>query len=215
MSGISRYRQSSRQTSHAFPFQGAIIVLLLVWSFPANGTAIVAIRTNNRVIVSADRKIAATVLHPERTRCKIEQGNGFFFACAGNLFRSNGFDPSVIINQAQLGGSISQKADILIPKLKESYLAAWKFLKTQNEGQYNEASKFFEIVFFGYEVNVPIYAEYQFIPGTSFPSDVEVRSYRCPGDCLNGTVIRPLANNEAILRFVDANPNYVGTTDVV
>jgi hypothetical protein len=184
------------------------------------GTTIVAIRTPSEILVGADSKMTAVSdklddAHAGLT-CKIIQIDNLFFAPAGLLQDTWGtFSVASIVGKArQVGGTIQDTANLFESMLLRPLTGILDQLRREHPIYYQqklEGKPAVQVLFFGFEKDIPIFCTRYFTTVSSPDGTISNRVDRldCPGnDCPTGMTYAFLGEHDALDQFLDENQHY-------
>jgi hypothetical protein len=200
--------------------RSVLVSLLLVasWSGIASSvwadTAVVCIRTPDRIVIGADSKgTFRGAGNSNAPICKIRQVGDVFYAAAGILQHpGTGFVVWNIVDEALRGGfGIADKMTVLEDSAKLARARALSALKTVHPDDYEENFNkgdraVLSIVFGTREKGELRVWSVDFQIATADPFSFNVHRKSCPGTCEDGNSIYFLGQKESMLAYYDSHP---------
>ncbi len=188
------------------------------FAFTVAATSIVAVRTQGRVVIAADGKVAHLDGRPGETRCKILKVGEVYFAAVGLESTFYKIDPYSSARSASLGRHrVSEIANSFAVLEKAKLARALPLMKRYAPDIYEEFHTNPEqVVFVGIENGSPIWIALDFwSTETSGTISVEPRKITCPGQCADGDYLF-LGRRRAIAEAKEHNPRLtIGDPEVV
>jgi len=181
------------------------------------GSTVVAIRTPSEIYVGADSKLVAYGKDKkiELSICKIRQVDNLFFAQTGLVGdAAGGFNVAeTVIKAHKHGDSISATVQAFEKMVVGPLTTMLQQFKRDQPDFYKkdlQRDSHFSIMFFGLENGtVVVYSRYfTATDPINGSSKIEIQRKDCPGDCPTGTTYIFLGEQEAMNKFLDANPHY-------
>lgn len=183
-------------------------VLLIAVS--AQATTVLAVRNATRVVIGADsrfRVVGAGSKGPQ-SGCKIHATRGVVWSQVGYYAnRETGFDVVAIGRRAfSADGTFDTRLQRVATTLTEPLHRALLALRKANPKEYDDdIGTPLKIIAAGIDGQSPVLGVLQFGRGDS--GLIEVRKYRCPGDCPGGTQYVSAGVHEEADRIVNSGPD--------
>ena len=212
----------------------SIFVILFLMSSTAFATSIVAVRSNDEIVIGADSKTSLTPMLNNMTdpkgieKCKIVQTGNIFFASAGFAgigpakFPGN-IDPEfniaeIIVNALKGEGSIECKVNNLEKILVANLSQIVEKERVENAAFF--ADRFvrypiFSIIVVGFDNDDLIIMDrtFKLIISPLGSLSFEIGRFACPGDCQESFITIFAGRTEAIRKFLHENNSYLLNTD--
>lgn len=188
----------------------AAAMLLLVTVF-AQATTVLAVRTDERVVLGADSRVqlvrgTRTALS---TGCKMHRSGDIVWSHAGYAANpETGFDLAAIGNRAFAGsGALKDRMQRLARAVTEPLHRALLALRDANPSAYDEdIAGPLKVVAAGVDGGAPVLAVAQF--ERSGDGHLESKFHYCPGDCSSGMEYVSAGSHSEADRIVRETPDY-------
>lgn len=185
------------------------------------GSTVAYFRTPTEIVVGADSIAVATQDHSIKgTTCKIIQieSSNLFIAMVGLCpYASADFNYIPEVIQAyHFEKTIKGTADIFSNKIIIPLIQKLKKLRDDPRVDYAsdfEGKAVVSIIFFGFEKNIPVVCQREFVATTSPIGKIEIHlnGLDCPGDCTNKITGNILGERDAVKNAMSANPKSFNT----
>lgn len=196
-----------------------LLAIALILTGHAAATTIVAVKTQNEIVIGADSKVTDTYGNAfSNQACKIIQAGNLFFAYEGLARdKQTGFDIAQIAARAlQLkpNAPISEKVSILTGFVASQLFDELPRLKQHDPGTYREkvegGQTFLKILIAGFEGNTPLLFVRQFraVPINRQTIGVSIVPDDCLKDCAQGIVVKSLGETAAIDGLPEETPGF-------
>lgn len=163
-----------------------------MWSATASGTAIVAVRTPNEIVIAADGRATHIDGRPPETACKIVRVGKVYFATTAFEWRAYAVDPYANARKASLPKrKISDIADSFAELEKAELTRALPEMKRNSPDAYQFVHGHpLEAMFVGMEGGSPVWAGIVFWDTETFgATSVASSKFSCPGQCTDGSFL--------------------------